>query len=94
MDDRRRVRRRLLVHPLTLDIELKAPEGGSQINVLLLLREHLPATYRELHRELKRLREREEAIREELAKIEQHAVIEKIDLTKAAHSEPLSEATP
>ncbi len=53
---------------------------SAPINVILLLKEHLPGRYRELHAELKRLRSREQDIRAELSRMERHAAIEMIDL--------------
>lgn len=67
---------------------------SNPLNVLLMLKEHLPGRYRELHDELKKLRKREQDIREELSRMERHAAIEAITLPHLNGTDPVPEEEP
>lgn len=72
-----------LKHKMAESTTQKVPQKEAPappINVLLLLKEHLPRRWRELKEERERVRHREHEIGLELSRMEKHAAIEGIEL--------------
>jgi hypothetical protein len=64
--------------------KLEVSRQGATINVLLMLREHLPNRHRELLSEIAANERRTSELRAEVSRIEKHAAVEGISL---AHSD-------